>query len=120
MAARRRRAGTRKTAGVKQAALKRAGLLAHNRRLASAVSTRLGFGGGKTMMQGYNEARIGRVRRRARVPSPGLALRRARGRAMMADRADATTYRLAAIPSKVARKSPVRRYKRDSRGRFSR
>lgn len=117
MAARRRRAGTRKTAGVKQAALKRAGLLAHNRRLGAAVSARQST---PKQAMGFNEARIQRVRRRGRIANPRTAVHRARGREL-AGNEHRQGLRLTAIRSKLIPLSAgARRYKRDSRGRFSR
>lgn len=119
--ARRKRTSTRKTTGVRQAGLKQAGIAAHNIRLGSAVSRRNMSG---RTMQSFNEARIGRVRRKARVANPRTAALRQRGRELSAG----STTMLRAIPSKLSKRSFSTRtniragrvYKRDRRGRFAR
>jgi hypothetical protein len=117
MAARRKRATVQRGASIKAARMKAAGLLAHNRRVFSAVNSR--FMGSKERSMGLAAAKMTRLRRKVRAVNPRLSDRRRVGIEATRSLASAKTRHLSANPAKVSRR-PARMYKRDSRGRFAR
>lgn len=99
--------------------MKAAGILAHNRRLGSAINSR--SVGAKSRSMGLAEAKMTRLRRKVRAVNPRLADRRAAGRSVesFARARMGSGFHLKADVRKVGRR-PARMYKRDSRGRFAR